>query len=61
MKRDLITNLVTNLIIAEDVYFMIFNFYAQIKKNDIVAISEVLGNKELLEESLSLAALRVKP
>jgi hypothetical protein len=60
MKRDLVVNLATNQILVEDLYFLIFNFYAGLQKKEILLISEVLGNKELVEDKLSLETLKVK-
>lgn len=44
MKRDLIVNLITNQVIKSETYFLIFNFFAALQRNEILALSDIMGN-----------------
>jgi hypothetical protein len=53
-------NLATNSVISNEIYFLIFNFYASLQRSEIEKLSEVMGNQHIIDSKLSLSALNVK-
>ena len=49
LKRDLLTNLSTNLILSDEVYFLMYNLYSTASTEDLHHLSQIMSNKKLLE------------
>ena len=61
IKRDLAENMVTNIVMKDEIYVIMFRLYSELYEDDIQVLKRLQDNPALLEEKLSLAALNVKP
>ena len=60
LKRDLIVNLATKMVLADEVYFLVFNLLSIHYSLDLHKLTQVMQNKAVLDKQLNLTALKVK-
>ena len=49
IKRDLLVNMVTNLIVKDEIYFILFSMYSELNAENIKKMTTVQANQEALE------------
>ena len=60
LKRDLIENIITNMILTEETYVIMFRLYSELYEEDILCLRRLQDNTQLLEDKLSLASDTLK-
>lgn len=59
IKRDLLVNMITNIVIREDIYFILFRMYSKMLNEDIQKMHTVLTSDYAQENLISLASRNV--
>ena len=59
IKRDLLVNMVTNLIVKDEIYFILFSMYSELNRENIKKMTTVQENQKALEQYLSFEALNI--
>jgi len=59
IKRDLLVNMVTNLIVKDEIYFILFSMYSELNAENIKKMTAVQANKAALDKFLSFEVLNV--
>jgi hypothetical protein len=59
VKRDLFENVVTGLILRDEIYTIMFRVYSEIQDDNIQKLNLIQHNEELLNGKLSLQALNI--
>ena len=60
LKKDLITVLSTNLIMSEEVYFVMFNMLSQVQEKKLQKLKKVMNSVETQEKYFSFDALKIE-
>jgi hypothetical protein len=60
IKRELVVNMVSNIILKGEIYVIIYSLLSELHKEDIIKLREVHQNQALLKSKFSLEALGVK-
>ena len=60
IKRDLMVNMITNIVIREDIYFILFRIYSKMLNDDIQKMHTVLSSDYAQEHMISLASRNVE-
>jgi len=61
VKRDLLVNLVTGLVLSDEVYFLLFNLFSVHYSRELHKLNRIMTDREVLERQLGFDALKVKP
>ena len=59
LKRELLFNLVTNLTLDSEVYFLIFNLTSLSEEDNIIILKRIMGNRAFLENHLPMSELNI--
>lgn len=57
LKRDLVENMVTNMVLKDEVYAIMFRMYSELHDENIQLLKEVQDNEQLLATKLNLEKL----
>ena len=60
LKRDLLVNLATNLILSDEVYFLMFNLLSIYHQRSLHKLNTVMSDKFILDNQLNFKELKVK-
>lgn len=61
LKRDLLTNLITNFVLSDDIYFLIFNLISISQQSELHKLTRLLHDKDLLKTHITFQNLNLKP
>ena len=59
IKRDLVENMVTNMVLTDEIYVIMFRLYSELYDDDIQMLKCVQDNQALLDSKVNLASLQV--
>jgi hypothetical protein len=59
VKRDLFENVITGLVLRDEIYTIMFRLYSEIEEDNIRKLNEIQINDEILNSKLSLKALNI--
>jgi hypothetical protein len=59
LKRELLFNLVTNLILDSELYFLIFNLTSLSEEDNIIVLKRIMSNRAFLENHLPMKELNI--
>ena len=54
-------NLVTNLVLSQELYFLVYNLASSTHQSDIIKIKKLMGDKSFLENHLHMNKLNISP
>jgi hypothetical protein len=54
-------NMVTNMILRDEIYIILFGLYSELHRDEIEQLKKLQDNSELLEKNLNLKCLQVSP
>ena len=57
IKKDLVENMVTNLVLTDEIYVIMFHLYSELYNEDILALKRVQDSDEILNSKLNLQSL----
>jgi hypothetical protein len=60
LKRDLVENIITNMILKDEIYTIIFRLYSELYEEDIHCLRRLQDNQVLLQQKLSLDSEALK-
>lgn len=49
LKKDLLTNLITNFVLSDDIYFLIFNLISISQQSELHKLTKLLQDKEFVK------------
>lgn len=59
VKRDLFENVITGLVLRDEIYTIMFRLYSEIEEENIIKLNMIQMNDEILNTKLSLKALKI--
>ena len=59
IKKDLVENMVTNMIIKEDIYDIMYKLYTELNEKDIQLLKKIQDNQQTLNVKLNFEALKI--
>jgi len=48
IKRDLVENIITNLILKDEIYVILFSLYSELMEDDITKLQEIQNSPDIL-------------
>lgn len=61
LKRELVFNLVTNLVLTSELYFLCYNLQTSEHESDIKKLRQLMNDKAFLENQLHMDLLNITP
>lgn len=61
LKKDLLTNLITNFVLSDDIYFLIFNMISISQQSELHKLTKLLQDKDLIRTHITFQHLNLKP
>ncbi len=61
LKKDLLTNLITNFVLSDDIYFLIFNLISISQQSELHKLTKLLQDKDLIRTHITFQHLNLKP
>lgn len=61
LKRDLVENMMTNIVLRDQVYIIVFKLHTDLLQEQIQKLDSVQRNKEILNSKLNFDVLNIKP
>ena len=59
IKKDLVENMVTNMIIKDDIYYILHKLYTELNENDIQILKKIQDDDNVLKAKLNFDILQI--
>ena len=61
LKREFFVNLITNIVLSDELYFLVFNVISNCYRNDLQKLQYIMNTVSILENKLPIHKLNLDP